>query len=74
MTRNILEEPRVTRFKIDWGGNPAEAGSGDTNQMEMMEGDGQAMMADHAENSLMEPPLKNFNIHTESSHSTMEVV
>ena len=64
MTRNILEEPRVTRFKIDWGGNPEV-----TNEME-----NEVVMEDHdnAENSLMEPPLKNFA--HDSSQCTMEVV
>lgn len=65
MTRNILEEPRVTRFKIDWGGNP-EAGNEIENEVVMDE-------QENAENSLMEPPLKN-TMHNESSHSTMEVV
>jgi histone chaperone ASF1 len=66
MTRNILEEPRVTRFKIDWGGEVCEA----TNEMEM---ETQVEMRENAESSLMEPPLKSY-IHSESSHSTMEVV
>ncbi|XP_046439741.1 histone chaperone asf1-like [Daphnia pulex] len=66
MTRNILEEPRVTRFKIDWGGEVLEA----ANEVEM---ETQAEMQDNAESSLMEPPLKSY-IHSESSHSTMEVV
>lgn len=66
MTRNILEEPRVTRFKIDWGGEVLEA----ANEVEM---ETQAEMRDNAESSLMEPPLKSY-IHSESSHSTMEVV
>jgi len=65
MTRNILEEPRVTRFKIDWGGNP-EPSSEMENEV-MMEDD------NNAENSLMEPPLKNFT-NSESSQCTMEVV
>ena len=64
MTRNILDEPRVTRFKIDWGGNPEP----EVNEMD-------AEITEDNGNSLMEPPLKNsFNFHTESSHSTMEVV
>ena len=66
MTRNILEEPRVTRFKIDWGGDNSEA----TNEMET---ETPSELRDNAESSLMEPPLKNY-IHSESSHSTMEVV
>lgn len=70
MMRNILEEPRVTRFKIDWGGNP-EANGEDASEMDA---DAQMDERDATESSLMEPPLKNFNIHTESSHSTMEVV
>ena len=65
MTRNILEQPRVTRFKIDWGGNP-EAANEIENEVVMDE-------QENAENSLMEPPLKN-TMHNESSHSTMEVV
>ena len=72
MTRNILEEPRVTRFKIDWGGGPEANGEEEANGVGM---DAEVAMDDHGtESSLMEPPLKNFNIHTESSHSTMEVV
>ena len=66
MTRNILEEPRVTRFKIDWGGDNAEA----PNEMET---EMAVEMRDNTESSLMEPPLKSY-IHSESSHSTMEVV
>lgn len=66
MTRNILEEPRVTRFKIDWGGDNSEA----TNDMET---ETLAEVPENAESSLMEPPLKTY-IHSESSHSTMEVV
>lgn len=66
MTRNILEEPRVTRFKIDWGGDNTEA----TNEMET---EAPTEMRENTESSLMEPPLKTY-IHNESSHSTMEVV
>lgn len=66
MTRNILEEPRVTRFKIDWGGDNSEA----ANEMET---ETPAEVAENTESSLMEPPLKTY-IHSESSHSTMEVV
>lgn len=66
MTRNILEEPRVTRFKIDWGGDNSEA----TNEMET---ETPVEVPENTESSLMEPPLKSY-IHSESSHSTMEVV
>lgn len=69
MTRNILEDPRVTRFKIDWGGDNVEP------EANNMEGAEETMAEEDYGNSLMEPPLKtSFNIHTESSHSTMEVV
>ena len=67
IVRNILEEPRVTRFKIDWGGNP---------EPEVNEMDAEPEAVEEADNgnSLMDPPLRSFNIHTESSHSTMEGV
>ena len=51
MTRNILEQPRVTRFKIDWGGEVCEA----TNEMEM---ETQVEMRENAESSQMELPLE----------------
>lgn len=61
-----MEEPRVTRFKIDWGGDNPED--------QQMETEAQVEEdRSHTESSLMEPPLKSF-VHNDNSHNTMEVV
>nr|CAG4645785.1 EOG090X0CKF [Lynceus sp. MCZ IZ 141354] len=66
MTRNILEEPRVTRFKIDWNDQQPSFDINAENQTDKNE------IYDNGTSSLMEPPLRSC-MNADSSQSAMEV-
>jgi len=77
ITRNIMaEEPRVTRFRINWGDGPAEQVLLDANGVEVPQ-EGEVANANGDPDSMMEPPptssFKDVHSMDESSNVEMEM-